>query len=728
MSRLLRTAVVAACIVFSWTLAQAQVPIAVYPNPISFGTVALNSQSYTLTVYISNVSVNSVDITSVTVSGTNAADYVISSAPCVGTIGSNGSCELYMIFTPSAMGARVANLVIAVSGLTTPVSVPLQGTGGNPIPTVVTVSPANIYAGSPATTITMNGTGFISSSVASIQNVSLLTTYIGATQIKAQIPASYLAQTGTTSLTVTNPAPAGGSGFATLQVIEPIPTLYSVAPTSVIAGTAASPIVVNGNNFMAGAQVQWNGVNMPTTYISSQQLQAQPTIAQFATAGIVELSVNNPAPGGISSPVTFNVTYPATINILDLPANALVWDPFAQVIYASLPSTYGVNGNSIAVINPTTGTVTSYHYAGSEPSSLAISSISNYLYVGLNGNGSVQRVNLPAFTLDIDVSLGNPTNGGPYTAGDIKVSPSNSHAYSVAIGNGGCCSYGPINFYTDSTKLANSVTTVPVSEIAYPTASTVYAYNGSTLSQITVSSTGGVLAKEWYGFVEGTTFQFANNLIYGGGGEVFNPTTGLLLGTYDVGASNCCNSAEVLPAAAINRAFALGVTPFFNSLGITAYNLSQYTPLAVTSLSELDPNSTPPTSNLIQFGNNGLAFILQSGCCNNTTSQVVLVQSPTMFLTSSNTSNGVPSETSLSPAALTHGGQNFQLTINGSNFVPGSTVTFNGRSVYARYLTSTQLKAYVPAPDIAAAGSVPVVVKNPTPGGGTSIALTFVIQ
>ena len=528
-------------------------------------------------------------------------------------------------------------------------------------------------------------------------------------------------------MTVTNPAPAGGSGSANFQVIEPIPTLNLVAPTSVVAGTAASPIVVNGNNFMAGAQVQWNGVNMPTTYVNSQQLQAQPTTAEFATAGIVELSVNNPAPGGISSPVTFNVTYPATIKILDLPANALVWDPFAQVIYATLPSTYGVNGNSIAVINPTTGAITGYHYAGSEPTKLAISAISNYLYVGLNGNGSVQRINLPGFTPDIDVSLGNPTNGGPYVASDIKVSPSNSHAYAVVFGYGGCCNYyGPLVFYTDSTRLANSVTTVPVSEIAYPTASTVYAYSGGTLSQITVSSTGGVLAKEWYNFVEGNTFQFANNLIYGGDGQVFNPATGLLLGTYDVGTSNCCNSPEVLPSAAINRAFALGNTPFFNSLGITAYNLSQYTPLAVTNLSELDSSSQ--ASNFLQFGNNGLAFILQSGCCNNTTSQVVLVQSPTMFLTATNASSGIPAETLLSPANLPHGGQNFQLTINGSNFVPGSTVTFNGRSVYARYLTSSQLKAYVPAGDITAAGSVPVVVKNPPPGGGTSTALTFVIQ
>jgi hypothetical protein len=727
MSSLLRGTVVVACMVLSWSLAQAQNPIAVYPNPIQFGTVALNSPSQ-LNIYVDNTTVNLVNVTSITISGTNSGDFVISSSPCVGAIPGNGYCVMTMTFTPSAMSARSASLSIAVSGGSSPLNVSLQGAGGNPFPMITSMSPPNIYANSPTTTVTLSGSGFLSSSLASIQNAPLVTTYVSSTQLKAQIPASYLSQPGGSYISVTNPPPAGGSTSFNFQVIALDPTIGNVSPTAVAAGATPSPIVLTGQNFMNAAQVQWNGVNLPTTYVSPSELHIQPTTAQLAAAGIVELSVSNPSPGGVSLPVTFNVTYPATVTILDLPASALVWDPFAQAIYATVPSTYGVNGNSIAVINPATGAITGFHFAGSEPTKMALSAISNYLYVGLNGNGSVQRLTLPNFTTDIDISLGNPANSGPYLAGDIKVSPSNSHAIAVSLDYSGYGGSGPLVFYTDSTKLANVVTTPAINEISYPYASTVYGYYSGTLSQIAVSSTGGVLTKEWIGYVEGNNFQFANNLIYGSAGQVFNPATGLLLGTYDVLGTTCCNSGvQVLPDAAINRVFALGNTPFFNSPGITSYNLSQYTPLAVTSLAEFGPYSIT-ASNLIQWGNNGLAFILETNCCSNPSFQVVLVQSPAMFLTASTTNNPVPVATSLAPATLTHGTPNFQLTITGSKFVPGSVVTWNGTSVYARYLSATQLKAYVPAADISTAGSVSVVVKNPTPGGGTSNTLTFGVQ
>jgi len=48
-------AVVGLFLALTWTLASAaQVPIVVYPNPIQFGVVALNSTTYPLSVFLSN--------------------------------------------------------------------------------------------------------------------------------------------------------------------------------------------------------------------------------------------------------------------------------------------------------------------------------------------------------------------------------------------------------------------------------------------------------------------------------------------------------------------------------------------------------------------------------------------------------------------------------------------------------------------------------------------------
>jgi hypothetical protein len=107
---------------------------------------------------------------------------------------------------------------------------------------------------------------------------------------------------------------------------------------------------------------------------------------------------------------------------------------------------------------------------------------------------------------------------------------------------------------------------------------------------------------------------------------------------------------------------------------------------------------------------------------------VVLVQSPAMLLTSGAKSNPVPLLTLLTPSSATHGRGNLAITIQGSAFVPGSQVSWNGTSLYADYVSATQLTLYVPAAQFAAAGTANILVKNPAPGGGTSTPLTFTIN
>ena len=730
MNRKLRVAVVCACLVLTGTFALAAVPVAVFPNPIEFGTVPLNLPTQPVPVFLSNTSTTAVTVTSTTITGTSSGNFALYGPSCVGTISANQSCEMYMTFDPSAMGNVTASLVIAETGVTTAITIPLQGTGGNPIPTITSLSPSTIYLNSPTTTVTINGSGFLSSTAVFLQNsnTQLLTTFVSATQIKTQLPDTALSSAGPLFLSVTNPAPGGGPAFATVQVIAPDPGINNVSPTSIVAGTPSEPILINGQNFNSGAKVQWNGISIPTTYISSTQLQAQPTTAELATAGIVQLTVTNPSPGTISQTVTFNVTYPINITVLDLPANDLVWDPFAQVIYASIPSSDGPTGNSIAVINPSTGAVTGTFFAGSEPTKLALDGTSKYLYVGLNGNGSIQRLNLPSFTPDIDIPLGNPQNGAPYVAAAIAVSPTNSHTIATALTENGCCGLpNPLEFFTDSTKLANSVTTGQIDQIDFASGTTLFGYIPNTLSEVAVTATGGTVTKTWDGLVTGNTFQYSGGLIFTSNGQEFNPATGLLLGTYDVG-NSCCNAAEVLSNATLNRVFALGQTPFFNSFGITSYNLSEFTPLAVANLSELNLGINPVISKFMQWGTNGLAFILTGGCCGNTATQVVLLQSPTLLLTASKTVSPVPVFKSSSPAATTHGAGNFRLAVRGSGFSPGSVVTWNGKAHSASYVSPTEMTVYVTAAAVASPGTANIAVKNPTPGGGKSNILAFTIK
>ena len=67
--------------------------------------------------------------------------------------------------------------------------------------------------------------------------------------------------------------------------------------------------------------------------------------------------------------------------------------------------------------------------------------------------------------------------------------------------------------------------------------------------------------------------------------------------------------------------------------------------------------------------------------------------------------NAVPTLSSISPSSSTAGGAAFTLTVNGSSFVNGATVRWNGADRTTTFVSATQLTAAIPASDIAATGT-----------------------
>ncbi len=88
-------------------------------------------------------------------------------------------------------------------------------------------------------------------------------------------------------------------------------------------------------------------------------------------------------------------------------------------------------------------------------------------------------------------------------------------------------------------------------------------------------------------------------------------------------------------------------------------------------------------------------------------------------------SGPAPAMTSVSPAQATAGGAGFTITVNGSNFLTGATVQWNGTPLTTTFVGATQLTASVTAGLIGTAGTVPVLVKNPE--GAPSNAVTFTV-
>lgn len=113
-----------------------------------------------------------------------------------------------------------------------------------------------------------------------------------------------------------------------------------------------------------------------------------------------------------------------------------------------------------------------------------------------------------------------------------------------------------------------------------------------------------------------------------------------------------------------------------------------------------------------------------------TTNQMILYAARdiwTLSLGAGGTANPVPSIAALSPASAAAGGAGFTLTVTGEGFLTSSVVRWNGSNRPTTPVSATQLRATIPASDIAAAGVAQVTVFNPGPGGGISNATGFTV-
>jgi hypothetical protein len=106
------------------------------------------------------------------------------------------------------------------------------------------------------------------------------------------------------TVTAVSAASTSATASSSVTLLNPIPTLMSIAPASVSAGSFT--LTVKGTGFVTGAQVLLAGSAISTTFGSSTQLTAAGT---ENSAGNYSIEVMNPNPGsGVSGAVNLQVT------------------------------------------------------------------------------------------------------------------------------------------------------------------------------------------------------------------------------------------------------------------------------------------------------------------------------------------------------------------------------------------------------------------------------------
>lgn len=146
------------------------------------------------------------------------------------------------------------SLLVGCSGSSSPSTTtqtpPPVAPANNPAPTITSISPTGVLAGSPSQTLTVTGTGYISSTAATLNGAALQTTDISATSLQVAVPASALAAGQVANLVLSNPSPGGTSGPSSFSIMSPTPAVAGLSPRSVPQGVPAT-ITINGSGFEA---------------------------------------------------------------------------------------------------------------------------------------------------------------------------------------------------------------------------------------------------------------------------------------------------------------------------------------------------------------------------------------------------------------------------------------------------------------------------------------------
>jgi len=114
------------------------------------------------------------------------------------------------------LGASTGPVSVATSSGSTTSSVYFTVTGstGNPMPAITALFPNTVVAGKTSQLLTINGTGFVSTSTVTFNGVAHAANFIGTNRFTISLAALDLATAGTYPIVVINSTPGGGSSTA----------------------------------------------------------------------------------------------------------------------------------------------------------------------------------------------------------------------------------------------------------------------------------------------------------------------------------------------------------------------------------------------------------------------------------------------------------------------------------------------------------------------------------
>ncbi len=651
---------------------------------------------------------------------------VVTVSQSCGAIAPAASCAVQLTFTPVAAVNYSGTIAITDNAAITQLTISFSGTGGTPqifFPSSFVVS--DLLVGTREEfflSFTNQGNGnWIVSNVTVTGDFTVDNQCIsplaplnppGAANIFCSIgiifaPTQAGLRTGT--LTITDNAagsphviPLSGNGLTTY----PVPSITSIvaAPSDL-----RTPLLqITGTNFFPSSQVIVNGTARTTEYAGEQFLIADLSAGDLAQAGELPVTVSNSLPGGGVSNTFLATIYTAIRNIGILHS---VYDPNSGFLYSSVSGTSANYPNQVIVFNPATASVVHAWSVGNGPNQLAVSDDGQVLYVGLDTDKKVAQVSLPSGTVNFAVGLGgDPIFNNAMVADAIRVLPGQPHSWAVTLCGVGYTPCGEgVAVFDDAVERPTFVLvdqTQPDSLLFIGTnAATLF---GTTLQQTpptlyqfsinTAGITQTTAIQNFTGsFIGGGYLDTDGTSIYVSNGEIINPSTLTVTSTIQ-GIPNAPGFRVDSPNS---RVYFAGENPSppseFSQFALEAFNLSTQ---QIEGSVPMNEYFTSPE--MFRWSTNGLVLGAPA---------TLLV-----FRTSLTGTSATPSQLAVygwSPATVALGNSDLTLTIAGTQFAPGDTLTANGTLLPLTVSSATQAITSIPSSFFDSPGSVSIVITNP---------------
>ena len=639
---------------FSFTVSGSTAPAPAISS-ISPSSPTASTSNQTITVYGSNFQ-SGLTVTayfpgggSTTLSGTQIQNVTSSSFQLIITFANSGS-----------WGIRVTNPDTQQSGT---FSFTVSGSTA-PAPAISSISPSSPTASTSNQTITVYGSNFQSGLTVTAYFPGGGSTTLSGTQIQNVTSSSFqliitFANSGSWGIRVTNPdtQQSGTFSFTVSGSTAPAPAISSISPSSPTASTSNQTITVYGSNFQSGLTVTAYFPGGGSTTLSGTQIQNVTSssfqlIITFANSGSWGIRVTNP---DTQQSGTFSFTVSGSTAPAPAISSISPSSPTASTSNQTI-TVYGSNFQSGL-------TVTAYFPGGGSTT--------------LSGT-QIQNVTSSSFQLIITFA--------------------NSGSWGIRVTNPDTQQSGTFSFtVSGSTAPAPAISSIsPSSPTASTSNQTITVYGSNFQSGLTVTAyfPGGgstTLSGTQIQNVTSSSFQliitFANSGSWGI--RVTNPDT------QQSGTFSFTVSGSTAPAPAISSISPSSPTASTSNQTITVYGSNFQSGLTVTAYFPGGGSTTLSGTQIQNVTSSSFQLIItfaNSGSWGIRVTNPDTQQSGTFSFTVSGSTAPAPAISSISPSSPTASTSNQTITVYGSNFQSGLTVTAYFPGGGSTTLSGTQIQ------------------------------------